>query len=104
MHNSGMSNNPIFTIMGVYVITDFFSSIFIKETFYMLFKTVSSNGSTLTYKVQPSIVQDYKNDNSYVYKLSNVKNLTAEKTGNLVVLHYTSDSLNADLLLDIDSK
>ncbi len=74
------------------------------ETFYMLFKTVSSNGSTLTYKVQPSIVQDYKNDNSYVYKLSNVKNLTAEKTGNLVVLHYTSDSLNADLLLDIDSK
>ena len=74
------------------------------ETFYMLFKTVSSNGSTLTYKVQPSIVQDHKNDNSYVYKLAAVKNLTAEKTGNLVVIHYTGDSVNADLLLDIDSK
>ena len=74
------------------------------ETFYMLFKTVSSNGSSLTYKVQPSIVQDYKNDNSYVYKLSAVKNLTAEKTGNLVVMHFTGDSLSADLLLDIDSK
>lgn len=74
------------------------------ETFYMLFKTVSSNGASLTYKVQPSIVQDSKNENSYVYRLAAVKNLTAEKTGNLVVIHYSSDSLNADLLLDIDSK
>ena len=73
------------------------------ETFYMLFKTVSSNGSSLTYKVQPSIVQDSKNENSYVYRLAAVKNLTAEKTGNLVVIHYSSDSVNADLLLDIDS-
>lgn len=74
------------------------------ETFYMLFKTVSSNGSSLTYRVQPSIVQDHKNENSYVYKLAGVKNLTAEKTGNLVVIHYASDSVNADVLLDIDSK
>ena len=74
------------------------------ETFYLLFKTVSSNGSSITYKVQPSIVQDSKNENSYIYKLSNVKNLTAEKTGNLVVMHFSSDPLNADLLLDIDNK
>lgn len=73
------------------------------ETFYMLFKTIGSNGSTLTYRVQPSLVQDHKNENSYVYKLSGVKNLTAEKTGNLVVIHYSGDSVNADLLLDIDS-
>ena len=70
----------------------------------MLFKTVSSNGSSVTYKVQPSIVQDSRNENSYVYRLSSVKNLTAEKTGNLVVMHFSGDSLNADLLLDIDSK
>ena len=74
------------------------------ETFYMLFKTVSSNGSSITYKVQPSIVQDSKNENSYVYRLANIKNLTAEKTGNLVVMHFTGDGLSADLLLDIDSK
>ena len=73
------------------------------ETFYMLFKTISSNGSTLTYRVQPTLVQDHKNENSYVYKLAGVKNLTAEKTGNLVVIHYSGDSVNADLLLDIDS-
>ena len=74
------------------------------ETFYMLFKTIGSNGSTLTYRVQPTLVQDHKNENSYVYKLAGVKNLTAEKTGNLVVIHYSGDSVNADLLLDIDSK
>jgi len=74
------------------------------ETFYMLFRAVSSTGSTITYKVQPSIVQTVKNENSYVYKLTNVKNLTAEKTGNLVVLHYNEDKLTADILLDIDRK
>ncbi len=74
------------------------------ETFYMLFKTIGSNGSTLTYRVQPTLVQDHKNENSYVYRLANVKNLTAEKTGNLVVIHYSGDSVNADLLLDIDIK
>ena len=72
------------------------------ETFYMLFKTVSSNGSSLTYRVQPSIVQDMRNENSYVYKLANVKNLTAEKTGNLVVIHYVGSDVTTDLLLDID--
>ena len=74
------------------------------ETFYMLFKTVASNGSSVTYKVQPSLVQDHKNENSYIYRLASVKNLTAEKTGNLVVMHFADDSLNADLLLDIDNK
>jgi len=74
------------------------------ETFYMLFKTVSTKGSTVSYKVQPTIVQDQKNDNSYVYKLMSVKDLVAEKTGNLVVIHYNADNLNADMLLDIDKK
>ena len=74
------------------------------ETFYMLFKAVSSKGSSVTYKVMPSIVQDYKNENSYVYRLAGIKNLTAEKTGNLVVMHFNSDDFTADLLLDIDKK
>jgi len=74
------------------------------ETFYMLFRAVSSTGSTITYKVQPSIVQSVKNENSYIYKLAEIKNLTAEKTGNLVVLHYNENKLTADMLLDIDRK
>ena len=74
------------------------------ETFYMLFKAVSSKGSSVTYKVMPSIAQDHKNENSYVYRLAEIKNLTAEKTGNLVVMHFNSDDFTADLLLDIDKK
>lgn len=73
------------------------------ETFYFLFKAVSTNGSSVTYKVQPSIVQDSKNENSFVYKLAETKNLTAEKTGNLVIMHFSDKTLSADLLLNIDN-
>lgn len=72
------------------------------ETFYMLFKAVKSNGSTTTFSVTPSIAQGTENKNSYVYKLCQCKDLVAEKTGNLVVVHYTSGDVAADLLLDID--
>ncbi len=74
------------------------------ETFYMLFETVSSKGTTVSYKVQPAIVQNTKNENSFVYKLMNHHNLTAEKTGNLVVMHLNDDDLTADILLDIDKR
>ena len=72
------------------------------ETFYILFKTLKSNGVVTTFEVQPSIVQDFKNENSFVYRFANQKNLLAEKTGNLVVLHSSDNNLNVDLLLDID--
>ena len=72
------------------------------ETFYILFKAVKSNGAAVTFDVIPSLVQDFENKNSFVYRFSRLKGLTAEKTGNLVVLHSSSDDLNVDLLLDID--
>ena len=74
------------------------------ETFYFLFKTIKSNGASTTYKVIPSIVQDSENPNSFVYRASKIPDLVAEKTGNLVVIHYTGSDLNMDLLLDIDNK
>ena len=74
------------------------------ETFYMLFRTVSSSGSSVSYKVQPMVVQDSKNENSFVYRLASAKNLTAEKTGNLVVMHFAEDDLKVEMLLDIDKK
>lgn len=73
------------------------------ETFYLLFKAEKSTGTTVIYKVQPSIVQDAKNENSFVYRLSQENSLTAEKTGNLVVMR-SSGNLNIDMLLDIDKK
>lgn len=72
------------------------------ETFYMLFKAVKSNGSTTTFSVTPSIAQAAENKNSYVYRLCQCKNMIAEKTGNLVVIHFIGEDISADLLLDID--
>lgn len=75
-----------------------------KETFYMLFTAENSKGSTVFYNVEPRIVQETKNENSYVYKFLNKKNITAEKTGNLVVLHFSDEKIEADILLDIDKR
>lgn len=71
------------------------------ETFYILFKAIKNSGQSVSYEVQPSIVQDYENKGSFIYRLANLKKLTAEKTGNLVVMKYSGD-LNVDMLLDID--
>ena len=72
------------------------------ETFYLLFKTKETSGNMLTYEVSPSITQDSKNENSFIYKLASQKNLTATKTGNLVVLKSASRDCTADLLLDLN--
>lgn len=72
------------------------------ETLYILFKSQKNSGSNITYVIQPRIVQDAKNENSYVYKLCQSNSLVAEKTGNLVVVHSTDPSLTVDLLLDLD--
>lgn len=71
------------------------------ETFYILFNAVKNTGATLSYELQPSVVQDYENKNSFIYRFANIKHQTAEKTGNLVVVKTTGD-LNVDLLLKID--
>ena len=72
------------------------------ETFYLLFKAIRSNGSAVTFEVIPSIVQDSENPNSFLYRLCQQTGLKAEKTGNLVSLHFSQNDLNVDLLLDID--
>ena len=76
----------------------------INETFYFLFKTSSSNGSVTSYEVIPTIAQDKRNPNSFVYRMCQLSDLTAQKTGNLVVLHYDVGGFVADMLLNIDVK
>lgn len=76
----------------------------INETFYFLFKTSGSNGSVTSYEVIPTIAQDKKNTNSFVYRMCQLSDLTAQKTGNLVVLHYDTGGFIADMLLNIDVK
>lgn len=74
-----------------------------RETFYMLFKAVSNTEGILgNYSVAISVMQDFENPNSFVYKLSNAENLTAQKTGNLASLRYDSKDLKADILISLE--
>ena len=76
-----------------------------KETFYILFKAVKSNGSSTTFQVEPEIAQDFKNENSFIYKMAKKSDLVAKKTGNLVVINTCSSNndMQIDLLIDIDA-
>lgn len=74
------------------------------ETFYLLFRAEKSSNKSLNYKICPSLVQDSKNEKSFLYQLSQKSDITATKTGNLVVVHYSQNNWNMDLLLDIDCK
>ena len=72
------------------------------ETFYILFTTSEGHGKSITYNAEITLAQDSKNENSFLYKLAEKKNLTAQKTGNLVVMRTETKDCTADLLLDLD--
>lgn len=71
------------------------------ETFYLLFKSKGTADTGIEYDVIPSVIQDYENQYSFLYQLSQKQNLSAAKTGNLVTLRVTEPNWNMDLLLDI---
>ena len=73
------------------------------ETFYLLFRPAGHAGFSAQYKVECSVVQDYTNANSFMYRLASLGNLTAVKTGNLVSLRTSDPNCRADLLIDIGS-
>ena len=73
------------------------------ETFYLLFRPAGNAGFSAQYKVECSVVQDYTNTNSFMYRLASLGNLTAVKTGNLVSLRTSDQNCRADLLIDIES-
>lgn len=74
-----------------------------KETVYVLFKAIGSNGSSTTFQIEPEIVQDVKNQNSFVYKMAQRNDLTGKKTGNLVVINNSDKNMQIDMLIDIDA-
>ena len=74
------------------------------ETIYLLFKTVKSNGSVTTYEVVPTVSQDYENTTSSMYKMAQAASYRAEKTGNMVSLHYSEPGFSLDVLLNLDGQ
>ena len=73
------------------------------ETFYLLFRPAGNAGFSAQYKVECSVVQDYTNVHSFMYRLASLGNLTAVKTGNLVSMRTSDPNCRADLLIDIGS-
>ena len=73
------------------------------ETFYLLFRPAGNAGFSTQYKVECSVVQDYTNTHSFMYRLASLGNLSAAKTGNLVSMRTSDPNCRADLLIDIGS-
>ena len=73
------------------------------ETFYLLFRPAGAAGFSAQYKVECSVVQDYTNVHSFMYRLASLGNLSAVKTGNLVSMRTSDPNCRTDLLIDIGS-
>lgn len=75
-----------------------------EETFYFLFRTNGNGGILANYNVEPKIIQDIKNEQSEIFKMTQKKDLIATKTGNLISLKCSTDDLTLDMLIDIGSE
>ncbi|MBQ4379239.1 MAG: hypothetical protein II821_08605 [Treponema sp.] len=72
------------------------------ETFYFFFKSRGIENGITKYAVTPAVSQDYENEYSYLYQLTQKSELTAKRTGNLVTLRVSEGSWNMDLLISLD--
>lgn len=75
----------------------------LKETIYLLFKTKRNIGTTTLYTVVPTLMQDTKNENSFLYRMCEQVDIEAQKTGNLVAVHLSKEQFSLDILLDLDN-
>lgn len=71
------------------------------ETFHMLFKTGAGSTSLMDYTAATAVTQDYYNPNSFMYQLTQHKNLSATRTGNLVTMRTDDEDWKLELLIDL---
>ncbi len=71
------------------------------ETFHMLFKTSADSADQASYDAATAVSQDYFNPNSFMYQLSQRKNLSALRTGNLVTMRTDDPTWKLELLIDL---
>ncbi len=72
-----------------------------KETFYIYFKPNEASNGISSYSIACAVGQDYLNQYSFLYQMSQRENLTAYRTGNLVTLRTTDPSWQLEFLLDL---
>ena len=75
-----------------------------KETFHMLFKNSMGENSATRYTAAASVTQDYLNEFSFLYQLSKRKDMSAMRTGNLVIMRTDDPEWKLELLIDLGEK
>ena len=71
------------------------------ETFHLLFKAASGAESLESYDAAALVTQDYLNENSFLYQMSQRDDMQASRTGNLVTLRTTDPKWKLELLIDL---
>jgi hypothetical protein len=72
------------------------------ETFHLLFRATGTKNSGTAFTVSPAITQAGDDTNSPVYRLAQIDNLKASRTGNLVTLRTEQDGLKVDVLIALE--
>lgn len=69
------------------------------ETFYLLFRSTGSKNASQEFSVTTSVFQDKEDNSTYLYALTKIGNLTAQKTGNLISLKSKENGTVLNMLL-----
>lgn len=72
------------------------------ETFYLLFHAKGNVDGATQYVVTAEIAQDFQDFSSEIYKLCSIQNLSAQKTGNFVILKVNEKDLKGNLLISVN--
>lgn len=69
------------------------------ETFYLLFRSTGSKNASQEFSVTASVFQDREDSSTYLYALTKISSLTAQKTGNLISLKSKENGTVLNMLL-----
>ncbi|MCR5172900.1 MAG: hypothetical protein K6B73_08545 [Treponema sp.] len=72
------------------------------ETFHLLFRATGTKNSGTAFTVSPAITQAGDDASSPLYRLSQIDNLKASRTGNLVTLRTEQNGLKVDVLMALE--
>ncbi|MBQ6058300.1 MAG: hypothetical protein IJJ70_04145 [Treponema sp.] len=72
------------------------------ETFHLLFRAAGTKNSGTVFTVSPAVTQSADDTDSPVYRLAQINNLKAGRTGNLVTLRTEQDGLKVDVLIALE--
>ena len=70
----------------------------------MLFKKSADESGVSRYETATAVSQDYLNENSFLYQMSNMKGLKASRVGNLVTMRTDDKNWNLELLIDLGER